>query len=92
MMVDSRVVGIFAALQYFLESCSPLILFPAYLALKNGTSARFNFENRSRQDKSGCFCENRTGLDMLSQVLGQPPCRFELSLAEEFFRLVAIMS
>ena len=66
--------------------------YPAYLALKNGTPARFNFDNRPGQDTSGRLCENRSGLDMAGQVLWEPPGRFELSLAEEFFRLVVVMS
>jgi hypothetical protein len=39
-----------------------------------------------------CLGENRTGFDILDQVLWQPPGRFELSLAEEFFRLVTVVS
>jgi hypothetical protein len=69
-----------------------LTLFPAYLVLKNATPVPFSCEIRPRQDKSGCLRKNRTGLDMLEKVLWQPPGRFELSLAEEFFRLVMIMS
>ncbi len=53
---------------------------------------RESSENRSRQDKSGCLRKNRTGLDMLEKILWQPPCSFELSLAKEFFRLVAVVS
>ena len=36
--------------------------------------------------------KNSTGLDMLEEVLWQPPCRFEFSPAKELFRLVTIMS
>lgn len=48
--------------------------------------------NCPRHEESRRLVENAAGLDMFDQVLWQPPGRFELSQAEEFFRLVAIMS
>ena len=57
-----------------------------------GLSIRMKSTKNIIRLESRYLDKNSTGLDMLDQVIWQPPGRFKLSLAEEFFRLVAIMS